>query len=339
MGIGCGGVYPLAATIAKESVEDKELQGTAVSFVFSMQGIGYILSPAITLLICSTVSDKNLQWRLVLGAGAVLLLAVAWVFYWLPPRARPNKLLDAAQSSGAGQGLAHLWQLARTPEYVRMLLGTAGCWFLFDFVFYGNTIFQSVVLDDVFGGSESTEDLAAESLVVYAVALPGYYTAVALMSRLGPKFIQLQGFSMMAFLFVFIGVAWGFLSNYSVVLFLLYCGTYFFSNFGPNSTSFILPSLTFPADVRSSFNGFAAASGKTGALLGSCLFDPMSSWIGTDNTLIVCGAVALAGLLLTAFFVDAAELERKSMTDGLSQDLISNAQGTAADADREQENV
>ncbi|CAM9473036.1 unnamed protein product [Heterosigma akashiwo] len=120
MGIGCGGVYPLAATIAKESVEDKELQGTAVSFVFSMQGIGYILSPAITLLICSTVSDKNLQWRLVLGAGAVLLLAVAWVFYWLPPRARPNKLLDAAQSSGRGRG----W---RTCGGWRARPSTLGC--------------------------------------------------------------------------------------------------------------------------------------------------------------------------------------------------------------------
>lgn len=38
--------------------------------------------------------------------------------------------------------------------------------------------------------------------------------------------------------------------------------TFFFSNFGPNSTTFMLPSLTFPDQVRGSLNGISAASGK-----------------------------------------------------------------------------
>lgn len=38
--------------------------------------------------------------------------------------------------------------------------------------------------------------------------------------------------------------------------------TFFFSNFGPNSTTFMLPSLTFPDQVRSSLNGISAASGE-----------------------------------------------------------------------------
>ena len=50
---------------------------------------------------------------------------------------------------------------------------------------------------------------------------------------------------------------------------------YFFSNFGPNSTTFILPSESFPQHVRSSLNGFCAAMGKTGAVVGSSLFKPL----------------------------------------------------------------
>lgn len=52
--------------------------------------------------------------------------------------------------------------------------------------------------------------------------------------------------------------------------------TFFFANFGPNSTTFILPSETFPAEVRTSLNGFSAAMGKTGAAIGSAMFLPLA---------------------------------------------------------------
>lgn len=52
--------------------------------------------------------------------------------------------------------------------------------------------------------------------------------------------------------------------------------TFFFANFGPNSTTFILPSETFPAEVRTSLNGFSAAMGKAGAAIGSAMFLPLA---------------------------------------------------------------
>lgn len=52
---------------------------------------------------------------------------------------------------------------------------------------------------------------------------------------------------------------------------------YFFSNFGPNSTTFILPSESFPWEVRSSLNGFCAAMGKFGAVVGSSMFLPLKA--------------------------------------------------------------
>ena len=48
----------------------------------------------------------------------------------------------------------------------------------------------------------------------------------------------------------------------------LYALTFFFANWGPNSTTYILPSELFPARFRSSAHGFCAAMGKAGAITG-----------------------------------------------------------------------
>ena len=50
---------------------------------------------------------------------------------------------------------------------------------------------------------------------------------------------------------------------------ILYGLTFFFSNFGPNSTTFIVPAELFPATFRSTSHGTSAAAGKAGAIVGA----------------------------------------------------------------------
>ena len=38
--------------------------------------------------------------------------------------------------------------------------------------------------------------------------------------------------------------------------------TFFVSNMGPNTTTFVLPSETFPTPIRATFHGISAACGK-----------------------------------------------------------------------------
>ena len=47
----------------------------------------------------------------------------------------------------------------------------------------------------------------------------------------------------------------------------LYCLTNFFTNFGPNTTTFIVPGEAFPTRYRSTAHGISAASGKLGAII------------------------------------------------------------------------
>lgn len=45
--------------------------------------------------------------------------------------------------------------------------------------------------------------------------------------------------------------------------------TFVFSNFGPNTTTFIVPAELFPARLRSTCHGISAAAGKAGAIVGA----------------------------------------------------------------------
>jgi PHS family inorganic phosphate transporter-like MFS transporter len=47
----------------------------------------------------------------------------------------------------------------------------------------------------------------------------------------------------------------------------LYCLANFFQNFGPNTTTFVIPGEAFPTRYRSTSHGIAAASGKLGAIV------------------------------------------------------------------------
>ena len=56
---------------------------------------------------------------------------------------------------------------------------------------------------------------------------------------------------------------------------LLYGISYFFTEFGPNTTTFIYPAEIFPVEVRTTGHGISAAAGKMGAFAGAYLFPVM----------------------------------------------------------------
>jgi hypothetical protein len=53
---------------------------------------------------------------------------------------------------------------------------------------------------------------------------------------------------------------------------ILYGITFFFQNFGPNATTYIIPSLIYPSAERATCHGISSAFGKLGALVGAFIF-------------------------------------------------------------------
>ena len=162
LGIGAGGVYPLAATLARTSgappfllrrgagrVEDSG--GIAVARMFTLQGVGYLVARVTGYALVSTLAhNMALAWRLLLGLGAALTsIVVAFILLPCPrenhneeaPRVNNEASAGASTDEQESYGLRRLLGGLKGDKYlVRNLIGTAAPWFLFDAVFYGNQL-------------------------------------------------------------------------------------------------------------------------------------------------------------------------------------------------------
>jgi PHS family inorganic phosphate transporter-like MFS transporter len=82
-----------------------------------------------------------------------------------------------------------------------------------------------------------------------------------------------MGFFLLTVIFVVIGFAYHELS--SKTLLALYILAQFFFNFGPNTTTFIIPGECFPTRYRSTGHGISAAAGKIGAIIAQVIANPL----------------------------------------------------------------
>ncbi|AQK97063.1 Inorganic phosphate transporter 1-11 [Zea mays] len=239
------------------------------------------------------------MWRIVLMIGAFPALAT---FYWrmkMPETARYTALIEgnAKQAANDMQKVmdveiqAEQDKLARykaandypllSREFARRhglhLIGTATTWFLLDIAFYSQNLTQKDIfpaikltspVDDINALKEVFEISKAMFLVALLGTFPGYWVTVALIDKMGRYLIQLIGFFMMSVFMLLMGVMYNDLKNKHTTLFaLFYALTFFFANFGPNSTTFVLPAELFPTRVRSTCHAISAASGKAGAIV------------------------------------------------------------------------
>jgi hypothetical protein len=82
--------------------------------------------------------------------------------------------------------------------------------------------------------------------------------------------------------------------------------SYLFIEFGPNTTTFVLPSELFPTRVRTTGHGISAGIGKLGAFIGVFLVPALQDSIGLRGMLIVATGAALVGMGVTLLLPEPA---------------------------------
>jgi PHS family inorganic phosphate transporter-like MFS transporter len=261
--------------------------------------------------VCGLAVDK--MWRVLIGLGAVP--ACIALYYRLTIPETPRYTFDIARDvekagqdveayiSGKAEGHPDEIQRAQaqtqaqtiltTPKAswsdfsryysrwknAKVLIGTAGSWFLLDVAFYGLSLNNAVILTTLgFSGGPTVYkqlyNLAVGNLIiVLAGAVPGYWVTVATVDTIGRKPIQLVGFSVLTLLFCVMGFAYHKISGHGLLA--LYVVAQFFFNFGPNATTFIVPGECFPTRYRSTSHGISAASGKIGSIIAQAAIAPL----------------------------------------------------------------
>jgi MFS family permease len=283
LGIGIGGDYPVSATIMSE-YSGKQSRGKMVGMVFAMQGAGLVVGPLVASIFLGTGVSDNLTWRLLLGLGAIPGLAVFYLRrqihetprFALAGGAHAEAAAAIADATGSGSGkVAPGESTAKTPHSVAdgfleliqnrrllvWLIGAAGCWMLLDFCYYGNTISQPEIIKLANPHASELHTILLQLAIVAVFAVPGYIVAILLLDRVGRKAIQMLGFAIMALMFLLIGVIPAVSTTLAPFL-ILYGISYFFTEFGPNMTTFIYPAELFPTEVRTTGHGISAGPGS-----------------------------------------------------------------------------
>ncbi len=334
LGVGIGGDYPVSSTLISEYANRRD-RGKLITFVFSTQAIGLIIGPLLTYILIVSGVNQELIWRLLLGFGAIPALATFWLRRQIAetPRfaaaqgdtsgveravgmATNQKQQDGAQgdksdslkpqdsvASVNSEEAPHKtsWrELFTTRHFLIWLLGAAGTWFLLDIAYYGTTVSTPIVIKLFSPKTTLATNLLYTLLIFVVAALPGYIVAAFTIDRLGRKPIQLLGFGMMALSFgaLFIFPGW---TKIAAAFLICYGLAYFFTEFGPNITTFLYPAEIFPVTVRTTAHGLAAGLGKFGAFIGAFIFPLMlkSNTFKLPGAMGVAAGICVLGFLLT----------------------------------------
>lgn len=339
LGLGIGGDYPVSAVLMSEYSNRKD-RGRLVGMVFSMQALGLIVGPLVGLALLSSGIGHGLTWRLMLGLGAIPAAAVIYLRTKMPesPRFKSQVQGKADQANeditafsggvvGASLGAPQatqrlgLGQFLRNRRMLLLLLGTAGSWFLFDYAYYGNTLSLPEILKQV-DSSASLEAKLLWTLGMFVVfAVPGYALAVMKMDRIGHRRLQFIGFAVMAAAFLTLA-GFAHLTTMVVPFLAIFGLSYFFVEFGPNMTTFVLPSEVFPVSMRTTGHGIAAGIGKLGAFVGVFLVPQLQKHYGLRGMLTIAGIAALLGFALTRVLPEPARRTLEDMDDAFDAPSI-----------------
>jgi MFS family permease len=180
--------------------------------------------------------------------------------------------------------------------------------------------------------ASQTAAVAIELAIFAAAAVPGYVLAIARMDRIGHRNLQLVGFALMGACFAIIGLVPGMTT--AVAPFLLVYGiSYFFTEFGPNMTTFVLPGELFPTRLRATGHGISAGVGKLGAFIGVFLFPVLQHSLGLRGTLLLTAGISALGALLTLILPEPAGRTLEEISAKV--DFIAEAEQAAREAARQ----
>ncbi|KAK6937786.1 Major facilitator, sugar transporter-like [Dillenia turbinata] len=318
--------------------------------------------------IASLIPQADYTWRIILIVGA---FPAALTYYWrtkMPETARYTALV-AKNAKQAASDMSKVLQVEVEAEQEKVdrlaakaessyglfssmffkrhglhLLGTCSTWFLLDIAFYSQNLFQKDIFSAI-GWIPNAKTMSAmqevymiaraQTLIALCSTVPGYWFTVAFIDRIGRFVIQLMGFFFMTVFMFALAIPYDHWTRKEnrIGFVIMYSLTFFFANFGPNATTFIVPAEIFPARFRSTCHGISAASGKLGAIVGAFGFLYLSqnqdksktehgypAGIGMKNSLIALSVINVLGLFFT-FLVPESKGKSLEEVSGEQEDI------------------
>jgi len=250
VGMGLGGELPVASTLVSESVSAKE-RGRVVVLLESFWAFGWLVAALISYFVIPSYG-----WRIALILTALPAFYAIYLRLKLPdsPAFSPKK----AEKRTVGQNIRDVW----SKKYARSTFVLWVVWFMVVFSYYGMFLWlPSVMVMKGFSMIQSFEYV----LIMTLAQLPGYFTAAWLIEKVGRKFVlatYLLGTAGSALVF----------GHAETTTILIVSGILLsFFNLGAWGALYAYTPEQYPAVIRGTGAGMAAAVGRVGGILGPLL--------------------------------------------------------------------
>lgn len=275
VGMGLGGELPVASTLVSESVEAKE-RGRVVVLLESFWAAGWLIAALISYFVI-----PSWGWRSALLLTAIPAIYAIYLRWHLPDSPQFTVKAESKKRS-VMQNIREVW----SKKYARSTLMLWVLWFTVVFSYYGMFLWlPSVMVGKGFDMITSFKYV----LIMTLAQLPGYFTAAWFIEKFGRKFVlvsYLIGTAVSALIF----------GNAETIVVLLTSGMFLsFFNLGAWGALYAYTPEQYPAIIRGTGAGMAAAVGRIGGIFGPLLVGSLLT-AGYDIGFIFaifCGAIII----------------------------------------------
>lgn len=330
LGIGVGADYVLSPTIMAEHANQAD-RGKTLGVGFGvMWWLGAVVAGALLLLLNALKVPAELEWRIVLAAGAIPAVAVIYLRRMMPETAR--YLARLADDPGAAANVVaevsgkadvrmpnadrrEFWQVLN--EYKGPILASAVLWMMFDIVIYSGILFGPSLIAQGLGVQPAVFSLLMSLVFIIPTAL---FVSLFLLDRIGRKSVQAVGMLMAG---VMLAVFAAFQKDLTAapMLGLIVYGLYnvFITFPSMVSGAGILGVELAPTRIRTVAQSISVVGGRIGASISAFLFPVLFSSIGEIGTIGLLVAAAVIGGVLTIVLIP--ETRGRSLEDINEEDM------------------
>ncbi len=326
LGLGIGADYVLSPVIMAEHANRAD-RGRALGLGFgTMWPLGALVAVLFKLSLNALHVPADLQWRIILAAGAVPAFGVLYFRRRMPETARYLSRL-AGENAQAAEVMREIsgsvvaaparderdfWQVF--VLHARPILSAALLWMIYDLVVYAFILFGPTLIARSLGFTPETFSLSLQLLFVIPASL---LFSLFVIDRLGRKPLQAGGFLITAVLVTVFGLMQKELFSQPIVAFLVF-GLFNVAATGPGlvSGAGILGVELAPTRIRSVAQSITVAGGRIGAAISAFGF-PLLFKHHQALAYYVIAAIALAGAVLTWRLIpETGRISLEVLTEG-----------------------
>lgn len=256
VGMGLGGELPVASTLVSESVKAEE-RGRVVVLLESFWAAGWLLAAILSYFVIPAEFWPIEGWRVALLLTAIPAFYALYIRINLPDSPQFTVKAESKKRT-VMQNMREVW----AKDQARSTLMLWVLWFMVVFSYYGMFLWlPSVMVGKGFDLISSFKYV----LIMTLAQLPGYFTAAWFIEKMGRKFVlvtYLIGTAASAYVF----------GGAEDVTVLLVSGMFLsFFNLGAWGALYAYTPEQYPAIIRGTGAGMAAAIGRVGGIFGPLL--------------------------------------------------------------------